>query len=121
MTSVSVFAQGAAPEFLKQMYTNYGADYTVSFSFDNPEEVKELLWEVGIGESLEYFVDAEALMKTLLSSESTMNLKADMGCRAGTNFRAGANLYVVRNQICLVNQKITGRIRNKIQRQEKKQ
>ena len=78
MTSVSVFAQGAAPEFLKQMYTNYGADYTVSFSFDNPEEVKELLWEVGIGESLEYFVDAEALMKTLLSSESTMNLKADM-------------------------------------------
>ena len=72
-----VFA-AAVPEFLTKQYTNYTADYSISMSFDNSDEVADLLGELEIPETVNNFVDLKALLKSLFTQEGKMSLQADM-------------------------------------------
>ncbi len=78
MVSSSVGAFAKAPSFLTNIIKNYTANYDLSISFDNSKEVVDLLNELEIPKEVEYYVDLEALLRTLLSYNSTMNVKVDM-------------------------------------------
>lgn len=68
----------AQTEFLTQMYTNYTGDYTVSISFEGADDVYALLGEMQVPEQIENFIDIKAILKTLLSLDSKMQLQIDM-------------------------------------------
>lgn len=78
LSVTSVFASAQIPDFLTEQLTNYTADYTVSISFDNSEEVAELLNEIEIPEEVSYYVDMEALLRTLLTFDEKMYLQSDI-------------------------------------------
>lgn len=77
MLFTAVFANAAVPEFMMESYNNYTADYSISMSFDNCEEIVALLEELEMPEQVSYFVDIKALMKSLFAYSGTMNLQAD--------------------------------------------
>ncbi len=74
----TVCVSADTPAFLSQVMTNYTADYDASISFDNSAEVVALLNEAELPEEVSYFVDLEALLRTLLSFEGKMNVQVDM-------------------------------------------
>lgn len=78
MTVTTVFASGEVPDFLKEAYTNYTADYSISMTFDSSESIVALLEELDIPEEIGYYVDLESLLRTLLSYEGKMYLQVDM-------------------------------------------
>ena len=48
------------PNFMKQDYNNYTADYTLNLSFDSGEELVALLEEVGAAESMSKHLDMKS-------------------------------------------------------------
>ncbi len=77
MLFTAVFANASIPEFLTETYNNYTADYSVSITFDNCDEVAALLEELEMPEEVSYFVDIKALMQSLFAYSGTMKLQAD--------------------------------------------
>lgn len=77
MLTVSVFANANIPAFFTNSLTNYTADYSISMTFDNSEEIIALLEEIEIPEQISYFVDMKALLNSLLTYDGKMNLQAD--------------------------------------------
>ncbi len=78
MLSMSCYADVVVPEFLTASMTNYTAEYTTSFSFDNSDDLVELLKEIEDLEEAENFVDFKLLFKTLFSGEEAMKIQTDM-------------------------------------------
>ncbi len=76
MLSTTVFA--STPAFLTQVINNYTLDYDVKITFDNSEDVVQLLRETEISDDIEDFVDLEALLRTGLSVEATMHTEMNM-------------------------------------------
>lgn len=96
-----VFA-AAVPEFLTKQYNNYTADYTVSLSFDNSKEVINLLKELEIPDTINTYVDLEALLESLLAYEETIKLQADISSnyekiKIGITAEAKQNINVNKN------------------------
>ncbi len=77
MLTVGVFANADIPVFLTTPLTNYTADYNISVTFDNSDEIVNLLEEIEMPEQVSYFVDIKALLKSLLTYDGKMNLQAD--------------------------------------------
>jgi len=78
MLFTTVFANAGIPDFLTESYTNYTADYKITMTFDNCEEIMALLEEVEMPEEINTFVDIKALLQSLFSYSETMKLQADI-------------------------------------------
>lgn len=73
----TVFADAQIPDFLKEIYTNYTADYSISVEFESSEGVYALLEKLEMPKEVSYYVDVKSLLKTLLSYDGKMLLQAD--------------------------------------------
>ncbi len=71
-------ANGIVPKFLSNPMTNYTADYNMSITFDNSDEIIKLFEELNMPKEINYFVDLETLLHTLLSYDGKMNLQTDI-------------------------------------------
>ncbi len=71
-------AGAAETDFLSELYNNYTSDYTLSVSFESGDDIAALLEEVEMPDTVNNFVDVKTLLKSLLSLDTTMNLKADI-------------------------------------------
>ncbi len=76
LSSFTAFADDL--DFLIGGPKNYTMDYTVDITFDSADDIAALLKEVNMPAQIEAFVDIKGLLASLLSTSSTMNLKADM-------------------------------------------
>lgn len=75
ITGISASAQSLLS--FQDMF-NYSADSVVSVSFSGGNELLTLLKEMEMLDRIEYFVDIETLVDTLLSSTSEMKIQADI-------------------------------------------
>lgn len=66
------------PEALSKMYTNYSCDYKISITFESSDDIIALLEEMEMPEEVDNFVDLKALLKSVLTNETRMNLQADI-------------------------------------------
>ena len=66
------------PNFMKQDYNNYTADYTLNLSFDSGEELVALLEEVGAAESMSKHLDMKSFFEGLINTNQKMNLQLNM-------------------------------------------
>jgi len=74
----SISANAQTLDFLKKVYTNYTQEGTMSITFDSSEDIVALFEELEMPEEVERYIDLKALLKSLLSLDSTMTLQADM-------------------------------------------
>lgn len=75
LSSLSVSAEISA--FLNESYNNYSAAYSFSVTFENCDEVLKFLEELEMPDEINRFVDVKALLESLLSTSSEMNLQCD--------------------------------------------
>lgn len=75
ISTTSAFAQ---TDFLSESYNNYSANYSISMSFESGEQIKALLDELGALEEIEKYADINMLLTSLLSTDSTKTIQADI-------------------------------------------
>ncbi|MBE7022978.1 MAG: hypothetical protein E7412_00760 [Ruminococcaceae bacterium] len=95
LSSLSVSAE--LPDFMRDSYNNYSAEYSFSMTFDNCDEVLELLKEIEMPDEINCFVDVKSLLESLLSNSSSMKLQVDMSddLRKGEFALTSASLQTV--------------------------
>lgn len=71
-------ANAQSLDFLRKVYINYTQDGTMSLSFESSEDIVSLFEELEMPEEVERYVDLKALLKSLLSLDTTMTMQADM-------------------------------------------
>lgn len=74
----AISASAKAPDFLYEVYTNYTSSASASLSFDSSEDLVKLLEEFDMPEEINNHVDLKALLKSLLSYNTTMTVQADI-------------------------------------------
>ncbi len=80
----SAFAVSAkVPDFMKENYNNYTADYAVKVEMNNPQDLYALFEESSSDvEEISRHVDLKALIKSIFDSESKINIQ----CAVSDNF-----------------------------------
>lgn len=73
-SAISVSAANV-PNFMKQDYNNYTADYNMSLSFKSGAELDALFEEIGVKDEMSRQVDIQSFFETLLTSTEKANLQ----------------------------------------------
>lgn len=73
----SVSAVDISPLF-SNSELNYTTEYTLSASFDNAENIVNLLRELGITDEIERYIDLESILNSISNADEKMKLEADM-------------------------------------------
>jgi len=77
--SFSAFGASAAsvPKFMDKIYENYTADYRLSLTIDNADEIVAFLHECEIPAQVTNSIDIEALLTSICAVDSVMNVQAE--------------------------------------------
>ena len=75
--SMVTVSAASVPEFMKNIYTNYTADYKISVNIKNADEVVDLLNEAQMPEEVNNYVDIKALIESLCSADTSMNVSLE--------------------------------------------
>lgn len=84
ITSIMIFfsvigvSAASVPSFMEEIYTNYTADYKLSLKLENADEIIGFLKEVYMSDEVYNYVDMKALIESLGSFDSKMNVRAEM-------------------------------------------
>ena len=73
----------SVPKFMEATYNNYTADYKFNMSISNADELVDFLGELEITDKVDKYIDVKALIKSLCSVSSVMNVQAE----ASSDFR----------------------------------
>ncbi len=73
----SVSAVDISPLF-SNSELNYTTEYTLSVSFDNAENIVNLLRELGVTDEIERYIDLESILNSISNADEKMKLEADM-------------------------------------------
>ena len=76
----SALTAGASsvPKFMEKSYNNYTADYKVSMTIDNADEIVAFLDEVKMPDEINNYIDVKALLESLCTVNSAMRVEAEM-------------------------------------------
>ena len=76
----SALTAGASsvPKFMEKSYNNYTADYKVSMTIDNADEIVAFLDEVKMPDEINNYIDVKALLESLCTVNSEMRVEAEM-------------------------------------------
>ena len=65
------------PSFMYKIYNNYTAGYNVSMKINNADEIAGFFKELNL-EQIENYIDVKALIESLMTVNSTINVQADV-------------------------------------------
>lgn len=74
----SICVNAEVPKFLIEEYNNYSADYSFSVEFESTDELVSLLKELEMPDEIENFIDIKALISSILSQETKMQIQANV-------------------------------------------
>ncbi len=100
--SVLTANASSVPDFMNKDYNNYTADYKLSMTINNTEEIVSFLEELQMPDEVSNFIDVKSLIDSLCQVSSVMNVQAEISddfrrVKAAVTAQTNQNIVFNRN------------------------